>query len=193
LSNSPPPDPAQPGSNPGPVNGQPRPFVAEWVHMGKFNDLNIQNWRESDIWTDSLWIISERDKTGKHNGSYHGNFVPQIPRQLIQRYTKKNETVFDPFLGSGTTAYETESLDRNLIGVEIQNTLVEEVKKNIESKKVYTELVSGDSTKESTFKEVRKILERQKKKNFQLAILHPPYADIIKFSNLRGLCCTKSF
>ncbi len=103
--------------------------------MPKFNDINLNKWKDSDIWTDSLWIIQERDKSGKHDGFYHGNFVPQIPRQLIQRYTKKNEIVFDPFLGSGTTAYECESLNRNFIGVEIQPTLVKYVQNKIDSKK----------------------------------------------------------
>ena len=51
--------------------------------MPIFNDLNLDNWKESEILTDSLWIIPERDKTGKHNGFYHGNFIPQIPRQFI--------------------------------------------------------------------------------------------------------------
>jgi len=57
--------------------------------MPIFNDLNLDKWKESEIWTDSLWIIPERDKTGKHSGFYHGNFVPQIPHQIILRYTKK--------------------------------------------------------------------------------------------------------
>ena len=32
--------------------------------MPVFNDLNLKNWKEFDIWTDSLWNIPERDKTG---------------------------------------------------------------------------------------------------------------------------------
>ncbi|PIR13417.1 hypothetical protein COV49_02310 [Candidatus Falkowbacteria bacterium CG11_big_fil_rev_8_21_14_0_20_39_10] len=96
--------------------------------MPIFNDLNLDNWKESEIWTDSLWIIKERDKTGKHSNFYHGNFVPQIPHQFILRYTKKDEIVFDPFVGSGTTAYEAEKLNRNFIGVDIQkNLLLKEV------------------------------------------------------------------
>lgn len=154
--------------------------------MPAFNDLDLNNWKESEIWTDSLWFIPERDKSGKHNGFYHGNFVPQIPRQLILRYTRKNEIVLDPFLGSGTTAYEAENLNRNIIGIEIQKSLADRVKKNIETKNNFSDLITGDSTKIDTFEKVREILKKHKRKNIQLAILHPPYADIIKFSDLEG-------
>ena len=44
-------------------------------------------WKELDINTDSLWIIGPRAKGGKHENVYHGNFVPQIPNQMIRRYT----------------------------------------------------------------------------------------------------------
>ena len=85
----------------------------------KHNDLNIENWKDCDINTDSLWIIKERDKSGKHENIYHGNFIPQIPDQLIRRYTKKDEVVFEPFAGSGTTLFVCEELDRKYIGLDI--------------------------------------------------------------------------
>ena len=156
------------------------------MSMPIFNDLNLDNWKESEIWTDSLWIIPERDKTGKHNGFYHGNFIPQIPHQLILRYTKKNDVVLDPFLGSGTTAYEAEILNRNFIGIDIQKKLVDYVGKNVETKNNFFDLIVGDSTKTETFEKVKEVLKNQKQKNVQLAILHPPYADIIKFSDLQN-------
>ena len=154
--------------------------------MAKFNDIDLKNWKNSDIWTDSLWLISERDKSGKHEGSYHGNFVPQIPRQLISRYTKKNEIVFDPFVGSGTTAYEAESLKRHFIGVDIQNCLIKNIRKKLDIGNNTSDLILGDSTEDNTFKKVRVVLGKNKKTNVQFAILHPPYADIIKFSDLKG-------
>ena len=161
--------------------------------MPTFNDINIKNWKESEIWTDSLWIIHERDKTGKHDGFYHGNFVPQIPHQFILRYTKKDETVLDPSMGGGTTAYEAESLGRNFIGIDIQKELIDIVDKKIEPKTNFSKLIAGDSTKTKTFEKVNEILNSHKKKKVQLAILHPPYADIIKFSDLSGdLSNTKS-
>jgi DNA modification methylase len=153
--------------------------------MPKFNDLNLDNWKESEIWTDSLWIIQERDKTGKHSNFYHGNFVPQIPHQLISRYSKKNEVVFDPFVGSGTTAYEAETLGRHFIGVDIQKNLVEQLRLKVDNEKYFSEIISGDSSKSSTFDEINKVLKKQKKESVGLAILHPPYADIVKFSDLK--------
>ena len=161
--------------------------------MPIFNDLNLDNWKESEILTDSLWLISERDKSGKHDGFYHGNFIPQIPHQLILRYTKKNDIVFDPFLGSGTTAYEAEGLGRNFIGVDIQKKCVDYVTKNIEQKNNFSNLLVGDSTKIETLNNVKEILKKHKKQKIQLAILHPPYTDIIKFSDLKNdLSNTKS-
>ncbi|MDA2922280.1 hypothetical protein MYX07_03360 [Patescibacteria group bacterium AH-259-L07] len=153
--------------------------------MAIFNDINLKDWKESEVWTDSLWLIPERDKSGKHNGFFHGNFVPQIPNQLILKYTKKNEVVFDPFVGGGTSAYEAENLKRNFIGIDIQKDLTEQIKKNIDAKNNFFELLAGDSTDFGTFDKVKGILKKHRKRNVQLAILHPPYADIIKFSNLK--------
>ena len=69
--------------------------------MGKYNDLDLSQWREyTDIETDSLWIIDKRDNSGAHSGHYHGNFVPQIPHQLFSRYTKKKRGLdFRPVYG----------------------------------------------------------------------------------------------
>jgi len=161
--------------------------------MPKFNDLDLNNWKESEIWTDSLWVIPERDKTGKHDGFYHGNFIPQIPRQLILRYTKKNDIVFDPFVGSGTTAYEAESLNRNFIGIDIQKSLIDQIGGKLDKKNNFAELLVGDSTQTNVFEEVKNIFNKHNKQNVQLAVLHPPYADIVKFSNLpEDLSNTKS-
>ena len=88
--------------------------------MGKINDIDLNNWKNySDISTDSLWIINKRDSSGNHKGDYHGNFVPQIPNQLLKRYTKKGDWVLDAFLGSGTTAVASILEKRNYIGIEL--------------------------------------------------------------------------
>ena len=45
--------------------------------MAKYNDIDMQNWRDySEIITDSLWLIDRRDNSGAHTADYHGNFIP---------------------------------------------------------------------------------------------------------------------
>lgn len=151
--------------------------------MPAFNDLDLKKWKElADIETDSLWLFDKRDNSGKHSGFYHGNFIPQVPRQLIKRYTKKGDFVLDPFLGSGTTAFECETLQRGCVGIELNPELVDYVKgKTSFSKNIHC--LCGDSTDPKVFQKISKLLPQ---KQVRLVILHPPYFDIVKFSNKKA-------
>lgn len=153
--------------------------------MPKFNDLDLSNWKEdcADIITDSLWIINERDKSGKHSNFYHWNFIPQIPNQLIRRYTKKWDYVLDLFLWSATTAIECEKLERNIIWVDIKEELVNRAKELITSDKIKKEFILGNSGSKIVFNKIKTFLALQKRQFLDLVLLHPPYFDIIKFSD----------
>jgi len=153
------------------------------VKTSKINDININRWKEyDDILTESLWILDKRDKSGAHNGNYWGNFIPQIPNQFIRRYTKKGEWVLDPFLGSGTTLIECKRLGRNGIGIELLPEVVEMANTNISLEQnpgnVETNVVCADSTKFNFKEELSKLGIN----SVQFLIMHPPYWDIIKFS-----------
>ena len=147
----------------------------------KINDLDLKEWKSIDVNTDSLWIIDKRDNSGVHNANYHGNFVPQIPRELMQRFTKKGDFVLDTFLGGGTTLIETQRLERNGIGIELQEEVAKQTKKLIKQEakeNLVSDIYVGDS---SNF-EYDKLLEKYNIDNVQFIIYHPPYWDIIKFS-----------
>jgi len=164
--------------------------VGENKNMKKrINDLNLKNWKQyKDILTDSLWIIPERDRSGAHTAEYHGNFIPQIPNQLMQRFTKKGDVVLDAFLGSGTTLIECRKLGRNGVGIELVPKIANKAKNNIAKQpllagKVFTDILVGDSANERAKGTLIETLKRHNRKNVQLIIMHPPYHDIIKFSN----------
>ena len=51
-------------------------------------------------------------------GNYPARFISEIPRWSIQNYTQKNQTILDPFCGSGTTLIESLVANRNAIGID---------------------------------------------------------------------------
>lgn len=154
------------------------------VKTGKINDLNMNRWKSyPDIITDSLWIVGKRDRSGAHNASYWGNFIPQIPQQLLKRYTKRNDWVLDTFAGSGTTLIECQRTGRNALGIDLSEEALNKARINLSREQnqygVDTHLVNADSTAVS----YRELLTKYGINSIHLAIMHPPYWDIIKFSN----------
>jgi hypothetical protein len=162
--------------------------------IGRLNDLNLNRWKEyDDILTDSLWILDKRNRSGAHNADYWGNFIPQIPDQLIRRYTKKGEWVLDPFLGSGTTLIECRKLGRNGLGIELQPSVARKTRtqigKEINPFSVQTEVITGNSTQLDLSERLRSLGVS----SVQFALLHPPYWNIIRFSkNIYDLSNTDS-
>lgn len=155
----------------------------EAATTGNSNEFNFRLWKGyTDIRTDSLWLLGRRESESGQKAWYWGNFVPQIPRQMMMRYTKPGSWVLDPFCGSGTTLIEAARLGRNALGIEINPDVYERVQQtlsveNSESSGIL--LINGDSINVD-FKD---IMRHHQIDGFDLALLHPPYWDIIKFSD----------
>jgi DNA modification methylase len=85
------------------------------------NSVHVREFVPSDFRLEeaTLWRFPTRGKWATHNHIYPGNWAPQIPRNLILRYSNPEDTILDPFVGGGTTLIECLLLSRNGIGVDI--------------------------------------------------------------------------
>lgn len=153
--------------------------------MSKINDLNMENWKEyDDIISDSLWLINSRDKSGTHKGDYHGNFIPQIPYQMMRRYTKQGDWILDPFVGSGTSLIEAQKLDRNGIGIDIDGEVIKEADHRLSEK--YNDSIQSLYNGDSRTLDVDRIIYENKIDGVDFIFYHPPYWDIVKFNDIEG-------
>ncbi len=149
----------------------------------KINDINLHRWKEyDDILTDSLWLFDKRNTSGAHLGWYWGNFIPQIPHQMMLRYTKKDDWVLDTFLGSGTTLIESKRLGRNGIGIELNAEVANKAEKLIQMEANKYDVISNVIIGDSRTIDLKPTLQKYNINKFQLLIMHPPYHDIIRFS-----------
>src|SRR5699024_10024164 len=125
--------------------------------------------------TTTLWGFPERGDWATHSGSYRGNWSPYIPRNIILRYSRKNDIVLDQFLGGGTTLIETKLLQRKGVGVDINKEAINISKENVRFKKY------GDYSPEIIHGDARN-LNFINDNTIDLICTHPPYANIIKYS-----------
>ena len=66
-----------------------------------------------------FWTAKQRQANSLHEVSYRACFKPQLPRFFIERLTRAGDTVYDPFMGRGTTVLESALLDRVPFGNDI--------------------------------------------------------------------------
>lgn len=152
-------------------------FFEQSFNNYKVNSNEISIWEPNNkkLETTTIWTFSERGNWATHNGKYRGNWSPYIPRNVIQRYSKEGDTILDQFVGSGTTLIEAKLLNRKGIGIDINPNAVDLTLRNIQScikGRGEIEAYTGDA----------KSLEKIENGSIDLICTHPPYANIIKYS-----------
>jgi len=95
---------------------------------------NISNWlyRDKAYPTNVLHLATECS-----NKNHSAAFPEELPEWFIKLFTKENDTVLDPFMGSGTTLIVANRMRRNSIGIDIVPEYYEMVKKQLKSVEMY--------------------------------------------------------
>ena len=142
------------GSYPYPPNGMIEidyEFILVFKKPGRVENVPTEI-KESSKLTKEEWkeYFSGHWRFGGEKQINHEAMFPEeLPKRLIRMYSFVEDTVLDPFLGSGTTVKVALELKRNAIGYEINEKFVEIIKEKIGIKnsllKIYNvEIVKRD-------------------------------------------------
>lgn len=94
---------------------------------------NISNWLERDMAypTNVLHLATECG-----NKNHSAAFPESLPEWFIKLFTQEYDTVLDPFMGSGTTVFVANRMNRHAIGIDIVDEYCKKVQKQINEQKM---------------------------------------------------------
>jgi len=123
----------------------------------------------------TVWSFPNRGNWATHTSDWRGNWSPEVVRNLILRYSKEGEILLDPMIGGGTTAIEAKILNRHLICSDVNEKALERTKKCLEFE-------VENKSQQQIFKRDARNLEEVENGSIDFILTHPPYVDIIKYS-----------
>jgi len=148
----------------------------EW----EIKELQPKNFKQE---TTTVWSFPDRGDWATHylNSKYRGNWAPEVPRNLILKYTKEGDTVLDQMVGSGTTAIECKLLGRNCIAVDINPDAIMVTRDRLN----FNTLAKLPHSEIKTYVGDARNLNLIKDESIDLIATHPPYVNIIPYSKER--------
>lgn len=138
----------------------------------------ITKWEPDDFELEmtTVWSFPDRGNWATHDAKWRGNWSPYIPRNIMLRYSNAGDWVLDQFAGGGTSLVEAKLLNRNIIGTDVNDIALERCRE-----KTAFEHEGADGRVEIRKADARN-LGFIKDESIDLICTHPPYANIIHYS-----------
>ncbi len=141
------------------------------------SDKKIKKWEPEDfeLEMNTVWSFPQRGNWATHDAKYRGNWSPYIPRNIILRYSNEGDLILDQFVGGGTTLVEAKLLKRDVIGLDVNSSALVRCREKCDFEwddSGAVTIAEGDARHLSNIED----------ESIDLICTHPPYADIIKYS-----------
>ena len=124
----------------------------------------------------TVWAFPRRGNWATHRSDWRGNWSPEVARNLILRYSEEGDVLLDPMIGGGTTAIEAKILNRNIICSDVNDAAIKRTKESLNFE------VDNIAWQKIMKRDARNLVKAGNE-SIDFILTHPPYADIIKYSN----------
>lgn len=120
------------------------------IDYKKMSEMSKEEW---NTYFASHWTFG-----GAKQDGHIAVFPEELPLRLIKMFSFVGETVFDPFMGSGTTSLAARNLKRNSIGYEINPDFIKYYKQKVESSMLFDNSTCVYKKDESSFDICQKLM-----------------------------------
>ena len=131
----------------------------------------------------TVWSFPKRGSWASHTPQYRGNWPPEVIRNILELYSKPNDLILDPMVGGGTTPVECLLLGRNSISVDINPDAIAITRDRLDLPGSI--LNNLPKTVHRTYVGDTRNLDLVKDGSIDLITAHPPYVNIIKYTQKR--------
>ncbi|MGA2459915.1 MAG: DNA methyltransferase [Candidatus Bathyarchaeia archaeon] len=155
-----------------------RPIMAQQAQLiNRLNDLSGKEWM---LFTKSWFILnpSPRGLKALHPACY----PEELASAFIQFFTKRDDWILDPFLGSGTTLVAAKRAGRNSVGIEVYKKYAQLTKDRLSQ-------IDGNGTKSQVYagdsRNITSIFKANKLPFIDFCLTSPPYWNQLRQNHRR--------
>lgn len=111
-----------------------RPIKDRWARTEENqNDTSYREWTENPLGALPGTLVSIGSESQRKSDNHMAVFPMQLARYFIGGASDEGDTVYDPFMGIGTTILVAKEMNRDAIGADISADYVQQVREKLDN------------------------------------------------------------